>query len=77
MMNLKETLKNPPHHRTCKYDVWIKSVSDEDREAIEEALDNKDWSIEKLTNVLKAESFPVNYDMLRKHRNKSCTVCYK
>jgi hypothetical protein len=76
-MSLKEKLGNPPARRTCKFNVWVNTLSEEDSQVIFEALENRDWSLEKLTTALKDEDFPVNYDMIRKHRIKSCTVCFR
>lgn len=74
-MSLKEVLSTPPSIRPCKFTAWTDSLNDEDRHAVQDAMANRAWSIEKLTKALKAEGAPINYDMIRRHRANSCSAC--
>lgn len=74
-MSLKDTLSTPPSIRPCKFTAWTETLSDEDRKAVYDAMSNRHWSIEKLTNALKSEGAPINYDMIRRHRANSCSAC--
>lgn len=75
-MGLVDALQTPPQARQCKFTLWLDSLSLEDRQAVEDAMSNRLWSIEKLLDALKSEGAPVNYGMLRKHRAKVCPICY-
>lgn len=74
-MSIKQALEKAPVVRPCKFKQWLESLNEEDREAVDQAMENKAWSLDQLTKVLQSEGAPVNYSQIRKHRINICSVC--
>lgn len=74
-MSIKQALEKAPIVRPCRFNQWLESLDQEDREAVEQAMGNKAWSIDQLTKALQDEGAPINYSQIRKHRAGICPVC--
>lgn len=74
-MSLAAKLNSTPPSkvaRECKTGIWIKSLSEQDQEAVRAALEDPQWSNAELLRTLKSEGYPYVVDTMGKHRRKEC-----
>ncbi len=61
-MSLRDKLATPPAKTRSAMDIWIDGLNDEDRAAVETALQDPLWRHSDLMKVLKEEGAPVSAD---------------
>lgn len=75
-MSLIDKLSSPKRHltrqRPCGVAVWIGTLPEEERQAVEEALGHPDWETRALTAVLKEYGMTYSEPSLRRHRRGEC-----
>lgn len=71
-MSLASKLENYAPSKKCSTNSWLVTLSEEDRQAAQEALADENWSTLSLHKILRSEGYPLNADTLRKHRKGEC-----
>ena len=75
MTNLTDALASPPSAQKCAFGRWVKSLPENEQEAVSKALVNPEWSATKLTAVLKSFGMTSSRETVGVHKNGRCTVC--
>lgn len=73
-MALKDLLKTPPPAKSTGYrsrvDVWRDGLSDEDRKALDAAVNNPDWTNSALYDVVTAQGVEISDSAFRDWRRR-------
>ena len=75
MTDLTDILSKPPALRGCPFADWKATLKPEERESVDKALLNPEWSAQKLTDVLKEFGMSSGREAVTKHRNGKCRTC--
>lgn len=75
MTDLTEILAKPPALRGCPFADWKARLEPEEREAVDKALLNPEWSAAKLTAVFKQFGMTSGREGVMTHRNGDCRTC--
>jgi hypothetical protein len=77
MTELTDLLSTPPASRkdSCRFDAWLKGLSDDERTAVVESMDNPDWPSTQLTIVFRKFGLTSDERAVRLHRKKECAAC--
>ena len=75
MTDLTDILSKPPALRGCPFADWRNSLTAEERESVDKALLNPEWSSYKLTSVFKEFGMTSSRETVGVHRNGKCRTC--
>lgn len=75
MTELTEILANPPAPRSCRFNDWLSTLSEEERVSVKNAMDNPNWETSKLHKVLRANGLTSDRNTVGIHRKKECGIC--
>jgi hypothetical protein len=76
-MNLEELLNTVPgpRHKQCKLNVWLNTLSEDDRNAFWKAMDNEDIPLRHIWKTIQAIGCPNQESSVRSHRRGDCKTC--
>lgn len=75
MDDLTLKLSSPPAKRVCSFATWFDQLADAEKESVEAALANPQWSTAKLIEVFKEHGATFDRHTLSKHREDKCVTC--
>jgi hypothetical protein len=76
-MNLETLLTDVPRIRSkqCRLNVWLMTLSEDDRNAFWRAMDNPDIPLRHIWQTVKSIGCPNQESSIRSHRRGECQTC--
>jgi hypothetical protein len=75
-MSLEDLLKDEPKSaKQCRFAPWLESLSEDDRNAILRAFDERTTTISHIVRVLQGYGCPSSATSIRTHAKNECVAC--